>query len=194
MRKFLVAVPAAAVLVALFAGAQGTAALWRASEGVAPGAVTTGSLSLAVGRGAVLERDYAFTQLDSRSLAPGGFIQAPLVVGNTGTVGLGYRLAGASSTAPLPADAALAGALELSINVVVDEAACGESSQPSGTPLYKGPLGPAAAFGQARALAAPGRGASRETLCVRVALPAGAPQAAAGGHLALVLQWKGGQQ
>lgn len=194
MRKFFVAVLAAAVLVVLFAGAQGTAALWRASEQAAPGTVTTGSLSLAVGRGAVVERDYAFTELDSRTLVPGEFVQAPLVVSNTGTIGLGYGLAGASSSAPLPADGALAGALELSINEVVDAAACGENSLPSGTPLYKGPLGPAAAFGQVRSLAASGRGTSQETLCVRVTLPAGAPQGAAGGRLALVLQWRGGQQ
>lgn len=194
MRKILMVAFAAAVLLVFYAGAQGTAALWRASGQSAPGTVTTGSLSLGVGAGTSVDLDFAFDGLDTSTLAPGGFVQAPLSVGNTGTTALRYGLAGATSgtTTPGSADAALASAVELSVHAVANTSACPAGGPAVGALLYRGPVADSAMFAQRRALTASGAGSS-ETLCVSVALPANTPQAAAGGKLRLVLKWRGDQ-
>lgn len=190
MPKRLKVALAAAVFLVLAMSAQGTAALWRAEGPVSPGVITTGSLSLAVGNGETGSQNFAFTQLAATNLTPGGMTQAPLTVGNTGTVDLRYALAGALSVTPAPgaADIALAGAVELSVYAVSDSAACAAGTPSGGTALYKGPLG-AAAVTQLRSLAT----SSAETLCISVALPANAPQTAAGGALTLELTWRGDQ-
>ncbi|AIY03644.1 hypothetical protein ART_4045 [Arthrobacter sp. PAMC 25486] len=190
MRKILLAAMAAAVLAVLFASAQGTAALWRAEGTLKPGSITTGSLSLAVGDGTSTSEDFAFEDLNTSTLAPGGFVQAPLTISNTGTTALGYSLAGATSatTAPGVADTELIDAVELSVHVTHDSAACGENLPSTGEILYVGPLnGTVASAGRSLEPAA------SETLCIQVALPTEAPQEAAGGKLQLVLSWSGDQ-
>lgn len=190
MPKRLKVALAAAVFLVLVMSAQGTAALWRAEGPVSPGVITTGNLSLAVGTGETGSQDFAFTQLAAANLTPGGFTQAPLTVGNSGTVALSYALAGALSVTPAPgsADDELAAAVELSVYAVSDSAACAAGTPSGGAALYKGPLG-AAAVTQPRGLEA----SSNETLCINVALPANAPQTAAGGALILELMWRGDQ-
>lgn len=194
MRKILMAAFAVAVLVVLFASAQSTVALWRASGQAKPGTVTTGSLSMGVGDGASLSPDFIFQNLNTSTLVPGGFIQAPLTVSNTGTTALGYTLAGATAGTTMPgsADAAMASAVELSVRAVANAAACPKDAVAVGGLLYKGPLADTATFAQRRELTAAGAGSS-ETLCVSVALTTNTPQAAAGGKLQLVLSWRGDQ-
>ena len=189
MRKILFSTLAAAVLVVLFASAQGTAALWRAEGTLNAGTITTGSLSLAVGDGTFTSGDFVFKDLNVSALGPGGFVQAPLTIGNTGTTGLSYNLGGATSatTPQSAADAALAAAVVLSVHAT-DDSGCEKAAPIVGELLYEGSLADAA-FAQARGLAA----ADSETLCVRVSLPADAPQKAAGGKLQLVLSWRGDQ-
>lgn len=199
MPKRLKAAIAAAVLLVLFMSAQGTAALWRAEAQLEPGIIKTGTLSLAAGNGTVSSQTYVFKELNTSTLAPGRFVQAPLTISNTGNVELRYTLNGAVSAAPTPgeADAALAAAVELSVHAVAKASDCGVDTPSPGAALYQGPLGAAAAFAAPRNLAAEASG--REILCVRVALLNNALQTAAGGSLALQLsfraeQLRGGQQ
>lgn len=191
MRKILVTALAAAVLVVLFASALGTAALWRAEAQLEPGTITTGNLSLAVGDGVASEQSFVFSSLETSVLAPGGFVQAPLTISNTGTTALTYSLAGASSvtTAPDAADTELAAAVVLSIHVTAQPADCTVDSPSSQEALYQGPLSAQAAFEQGRQLAS----GATESACVRVELPAGAPQGASGGSIELQLGWRGDQ-
>lgn len=191
MRKILVTAVAAAVLVVLFASAQGTVALWRAEAQLEPGTLTTGTLSLAVGDGVTTEQSFEFSSLDTSVLAPGGFVQAPLTISNTGTTALTYNLAGASSvtTASGAADTALAAAVVLSMHVTAEPEACTVGSPSVGDALYQGPLSAAAAFVSGRKLAA----GATEILCLRVALPMNVDPAAAGGSIELQLGWRGDQ-
>ncbi|PYI37602.1 hypothetical protein CVS30_14470 [Arthrobacter psychrolactophilus] len=184
------------MLVVLFASAQGTAALWRAEGQLQPGTVTTGSLALTAGDGVSSAQDFPFAGLNASALLPGGYTQAPLVLSNAGSVDLGYTLAGAVSQtpSPTPADNELAARVQLIIFAVAGQSSCTPTSAILGTPLYTGPLLSTAAFSQRRTLTAQGSPAAAETLCVRLALPANAPQAAAGGRVALVLSWRGEQQ
>lgn len=199
MPKRLKAAIAAAVLLVLFMSAQGTAALWRAEGQLEPGIITTGSLSLAAGNGTDSSQSYAFKELNTSTLAPGRFVQAPLTISNTGTADLRYTLSGAVSATPGVADAALAAAVELSVHVVADTGECGADTQSPGDALYQGPLGEAVTFAVSRNLAVDGPGSASEILCVRMALPNDAPQEAAGGTLELQLsfraeQFRGGPQ
>lgn len=192
MRKILLAAVVAAVCVVLFSSAQGTAALWSAQKHLSPGTLTTGSLSLAVGDGAGVSQNYEFVGLDTALLQPGGSVQAPLTVANTGTTPLAYSLAGAApaTTAPSGADAALAAAVVLSIHTTADPAACTGGAPSPVQALYEGALSASVAFEAGRRLPA----GAAETLCVRVELPANTDQAAAGGSLHLVLSWRGEQE
>ncbi|MFC8302290.1 hypothetical protein ACFUCV_01235 [Specibacter sp. NPDC057265] len=181
---------AAAVVLVFFVSAQGTAALWRAEGELAPGTVTTGRLSLAAGNGVSSAQDYVFTELQTSSLTPGGFVQAPLTINNTGTVALRYSLAGAKSSTPAPgaADTALGSSVVLSMQHVPQRADCTASTPNNGALVNQRKLDQAS-FAQTRGLAA----GSSETLCVRVSLPGAAPQTASGGTLLLVLSFRGEQ-
>lgn len=181
----------AAVLLLLGVSAQGTAANWRAQSTVDPPALASGSLALLAGG----EAQYQFLELAGSELIPGSFTQAPLQISNAGTVGLSYQLNGAINAAASPssADQALASALRLSVYAGMDPAAC-EAGQPlAGEALYAGPLGSAASFANARVLDAEPVPES-ETLCVRIAVPSGAAQSAAGGTVELALKFAGQQR
>ncbi|QDY66491.1 hypothetical protein [Glutamicibacter halophytocola] len=181
----------AAVLLLLGVSAQGTAANWRAESTVDPPALTSGSLALLAGG----EAKYQFLELAGSELIPGSFTQAPLQISNAGTVDLSYQLNGAvnSAASPSSADQALAGALRLSVYAGMDPAAC-EADQPlAGEALYAGPLGSAASFASARVLGAEPVPES-ESLCVRVSVPSGAAQSAAGGRVELALKFAGQQR
>ncbi|PRA04515.1 hypothetical protein CQ010_06235 [Arthrobacter sp. MYb211] len=185
----------AAVLLVLGLGAQGTVASWRAESSVDPGTLQTGSLQLLAGDGVNGMQHYQFSQLSSGNLVPGQFTQAPLVISNGGTSDLGYRLDGAvnAATSPTAADIALSEASQLRIHAGMPASAC-EAGQPlSGEQLYAGSLGDAAEFAAPRPLPAESAG-GEETLCVRVSLPAGASQTAAGGKLELRLGFVGQQR
>lgn len=124
MSARLKAALAAAVLVVLLSGAQGTAALWRAQGSVQAGTVTTGILVLLAGDGTKAEASHAFTELDTTALVPGGFAQAPLTISNGGTTDLAYTLHGASTAPPVrsAADNALAAAAVLTIHAKIGRA------------------------------------------------------------------------
>ncbi|ALE05173.1 hypothetical protein AL755_06250 [Arthrobacter sp. ERGS1:01] len=185
---------AAVVLVVLLVGAQGTAALWRAQGAVEPGTVTTGNLVLFAGNGGTASASYAFSQLNTAALLPGGFVQAPLTISNGGTTSLGYTLNGAATApaVPKPADNALAAAAVLTIHAVTDPTACnaGQALDPAQA-LYSGPPSAGAVFSAAQVLPAK---TGAQLLCVRVGLPATAPQSAAGGIMNLVLSFRGDQK
>ncbi|WP_133162869.1 hypothetical protein [Arthrobacter glacialis] len=193
MRKTLLTALAAAVLVVLLASAQGTAALLRAESQLTPGTITTGKLALQAGNGNSSSTDFVFADLSTKPLVPGGYLQAPLTISNTGTVYLNFSLAGAISapSSPTPADTALASAVDLTIHAVADTAACQPDALTPGPALYQGKLSPTASFSP-RHLAAQGA-SSEQTLCVRISLPSGTDSSAAGGKLKLVLSWRGDQ-
>ncbi|UYQ77159.1 hypothetical protein OF385_14210 [Glutamicibacter sp. JL.03c] len=180
----------ALVLLMLGISAQSTAASWRAESIVDPPALKTGSLSLLAG-GSV---DYPFATLSGSGLVPGSFTQAPLVISNAGSVDLAYRLNGAVNTLPSPSasDQALFGSLQLSVYSGMDSAACEADQALAGVQLYRGAVGANASFATARVLRAEPAAAS-ETLCVRLSLPAGATQGAAGGKAAVTLTFAGQQ-
>ncbi|WP_440103676.1 hypothetical protein [Glutamicibacter mishrai] len=181
----------AAVLLLLGISAQGTAATWRAERTVDPPALTSGSLGLLAGG----EARYQFTKLAGSELVPGSFTQASLAISNAGTVDLSYQLAGAvnSAASPNAADQSLANALRVAIYSGMSPAACDAYQPLTGELLYTGPLDAAARFEKARVLSAEPTPAS-EDLCVRVSVPAGAVQSAAGGKVALTLSFVGQQR
>lgn len=197
MRKTLLTALAAAVLVVLLASAQGTAALLRAESQLTPGTISTGTLALQAGNGVTSAKDFSFAELNTAALVPGGYVQKPLTLSNTGNTKLNYSLAGALSTiaSPTTADTALSQAVLLSIHAAAapaDVAACLAGTPSTGTALFQGNLSPAASF-TPRLLAALGQPNSAQTLCIRLSLPSNANQSAAGGNLKLVLTWRGDQ-
>lgn len=181
----------AAVLLLLGISAQGTAATWRAEITVDPPSLRTGSLALLAGG----ETEHQFANLSGSELIPGAFTQASLVISNAGTVDLSYQLDGAvnATTSPTVADRALSSALQLSIYSGMDRKACDDDQPLSGEQLYTGSLGASASFAAPRVLRAEPAMAT-ETLCVRVSLPSGAPEAASGGKMALELGFAGQQR
>lgn len=193
MKHLAKATIAAAVLTALLLGGQGTAALWRDGENIQAGEVTTGNLRLLAGNGAPGQISYAFTALNTTSLTPGGFTQAPLTISNGGNSPLMYVLSSAhAGAATAPADTAIAQAAVLSLFAVTNSAQCSGAGDSPGTLLYQGAL-VAASTTVARPLATQGSSAS-EALCVRLSLPRDAPQSASGGNLALTLTFTGEQK
>ena len=140
--------------------------------------------------------DYIFSELNATDLVPGGSTTAPLTLHNRGTVALtaalsGIRAAGPPSNA---ADAALRDAAQLSIQEVSAPEQCQNGPELGGVLLYNGPLSATATFQQPLPLLPPAAaGPSERSLCVRLSLPANAPQAAAGGALTLVLTFTGEQ-
>lgn len=185
MRKVLGGAVAAAVLALLFAGAQGSGALWRAQKQLAPAELTTGSLVLTAGDGVNDSSDYVFPMLNTTALAPGGRIHDSLVVGNGGDAALRYTLSAAGSGAT-SADAALIAALRISAGAARD---CSAWTPHANDLLFN--QGLSAAVGAHHRDLAPG---VSERLCVRLELPANAPIAAAGGNLALRLTFVGEQR
>lgn len=196
MPKQLKVALAAAVLLVLFMSTQGTAALWRAEGTTDAGSVKTGNLHLLAGDGAKAEENYTFAELARSNLVPGTFTQAPLNITNGGTTDLDYNLVGASTSpaSPTTADSALGAVSILSIYSGMESTDCTNNQPLTGSPLYEGPATANATFQEVRALAAEGSSASAESLCVRIAIPADAPQAASGGVINLVLNFVGQQR
>lgn len=196
MPKPLKFAAAAAVVLVLGLSTQTTVAAWRAEGQIDAGQVRTGSLSLLAGNGSSAAKDYVFAELNSQNLLPGSFVQAPLTISNAGTTPLVYGLAGITTgTASGSAkDQALVGAGTISIYAAVPPASCTGTQQISGQLLYSGPLNASAAFASPRELSAAGTPSASEALCVRLSLPAGTSQAAAGGRMAPTLSFTGQQK
>lgn len=196
MPKQLKAALAAAALLVLFLNAQGTAALWRAEATIDAGSVQTGNLHLLAGNGTTAKDNFAFVGLEADILVPGGFIQAPLTITNGGTTDLDYTLVGASTSpaSPTTEDSALGAVSILSIHSGMESTDCANNQPLIGSPLFEGPATTNATFPKVRALAAEGSTASAESLCVRIAIPDEAPQAASGGRINLVLNFVGQQR
>jgi alternate signal-mediated exported protein len=186
----------AAVVLALFLGAQGTAAVWRAERNIDAGTMRTGNLLLLVGAEPKEAANYEFIELDGSNLVPGQYVQAPLMLSNGGTTDLLYNLVGASAKpeTPTDADTALADSSILSIYAGMTAVACDGRQALSGQMLYKGTANSTAKFAVARPLLSENGDASKENLCVRLSVPSNAPQAASGGSLKLVLNFVGQQQ
>ncbi|OLT45698.1 hypothetical protein BJF87_05285 [Gordonia sp. CNJ-863] len=149
-----------AVVILIAASVRSTGAYWTDTASAAPGQVTTGRLSLSTGSGS--GSTYTFPELTGARLIPGQFKQAPLVIVNTGTTRLQYRL---TSAGPQPSTASTVG--------VTLAGAVG------GTCTATSTLGPVTAFSTLSAITGPtavtstfrtlGPGA-QETWCIRSTL------------------------
>lgn len=186
----------AAVLLALFISAQGTAAVWRAQGNIDAGTVKTGNLHLLVGPGDQAAQSYQFEQLNGANLAPGQFLQAPLTLTNGGNTDLLYNLVGATATSqdPTAADVALANSSVLSVYAGMPASSCSNREGLTGQMLFSGRANSSSTFVAPRQLQAQGAPAEHEVLCVRLAIDSDAPQTASGGVLHLVLNFVGQQQ
>lgn len=89
--RILAAIGASVIVLALMS-AKTTGALWRDSENLGAGTVSSGTLELLNGNATSQVKNYDFTQLSSTNLSPGKFVQAPLTMKNAGTADLRYRL------------------------------------------------------------------------------------------------------
>lgn len=192
MPKQLKAAMLAAVLLVLFLSAQGTVASWRAEGSIEPTTISTGRMELLVGG----SKAYDFTELNSKSLVPGSFAQAPLTLSVAGDAALNYDLAGVSSEpdTPTAADKALASSAVLSIYSGMSAESCTNQQNLSGEKLYQGPGTKDARFTSVRPLEISGSQASSEHLCIRLAVPSDTPQSASGGRIKLVLNFVGQQK
>lgn len=83
----------AVVVVLLAVSVRSTGAYWTETASSNPGQVTTGRLSLSTGTGS--NSTYTFPGLTGTALVANQFKQAPLVIVNTGTEALRYRLTSA---------------------------------------------------------------------------------------------------
>lgn len=171
------------MVLVMLSTAGTTGALWRNEATVDAGSVTTGALVLLVDR---QPEPYTLDALSDGNLTPGEAVRAPLSVSNGGTTDMIYGMSSVV-TAVSAADEALVGSLVLTVTVTVDQA-CGETAPQGVVLLERVPLGPAATFA-ARPLAP----SSSETLCIEVALDAGAPIAAAAGTTSVTFTFRGDQ-
>lgn len=153
LRWALAAVAVAGVSVL---SVQQTGALWSASADLDGTTVTSGTLNIAVGNSGETSEAFEFEDLAGPNMLSGDYVQQPLLVRNTGTAAMQYRLESATLAAILP--------LQLQVTAVSSEANCQASGDAVGTPLYTGRLTEASTFN--RALSS---GAS-EVLCFRVTM------------------------
>ncbi len=198
MRKVLTTAVAAAVLVVLFASAQGTAALWRAQGTINAGVITTGTWGLLASSGS--DRpvpNYAFTSLDASNLVPGQFVQAPLTISNANERAVTYNLAGISSTidAAGEPDSEFAHSITLRVTRIVEPTACTVQEGLEGNLQYQGGIEDAAAFiNGPRTLGPAGTSVSAEMFCVRVMVNENMSASASGGRVQLVFNFAGAEQ
>ncbi|KIQ17023.1 hypothetical protein RU01_12290 [Rhodococcus sp. MEB064] len=108
-----VAVVGAATLV--FGSVQSTGALWRDQETVAGATVTAGTISLSTG--SPDGTNYTFGALKKDPVALNEFVQAPLVITNTGDTPLRFRLA---SAGPVVSTTGAGATVSLSGGVITD--------------------------------------------------------------------------
>lgn len=153
LRWALAAVAVAGVSVL---SVQQTGALWSASADLDGTTVTSGTLNIEVGSSGETSEAYEFSELAGPNMLSGDYVQRPLLVRNTGTAAMQYRLESATLGANLP--------LSLQVTAVSSEADCQASGDAVGTPLYTGLL--TEAITDNRALSS---GAS-EILCFRVTM------------------------
>lgn len=187
---------AAAVVLVLGLSAQNTVAAWRAEGQVDAGSIKTGSLSLLAGSGTESGKDYVFRELQTQNLLPGSFVQAPLTISNAGTTPLAYGLTGITTGTDSASakDKALAAAARVAIYADVPPGSCTGTQQVTGQLLYSGSLAAGASFASPRGLSAAGTAGASELLCVRLSLPSGAAQSAAGGRMTPTLSFTGQQK
>ncbi|GAA1480103.1 hypothetical protein GCM10009624_05430 [Gordonia sinesedis] len=126
-KVILSAIGTAIVALALMSGQQ-TLARWSDAERVPGGDIRSGTLDLTVGDDATQASDYQFSALGRVDLAPGQFVQAPLVIRNAGDSPLTFRLERVTqSNAELP--------LTVNVTLISDVAACPASGTPTGEVL-----------------------------------------------------------
>lgn len=126
-KVILSAIGIAVVALALMSGQQ-TLARWSDEERVPGGEIRSGTLDLTVGDDATQVSDYQFSALGKAGLAPGQFVQAPLVIRNAGDTPLTFRLERVTqSNTELP--------LTVSVTLVSGAAACPVSDTATGEVL-----------------------------------------------------------
>lgn len=155
----------------IFGSSLTTGAYWQSSISLDGGQLSSGSLVLLNGDAVNQVSNYQFTALAGTSLRPGSAVQAPLTMKNGGTAPLTYRLVQTSTSG----STSLAGQLALRLDAVPTPATCATGidvpAATAGTTLYAGGL-----VGASTATARPLATGASETLCVRVTVPAAAPQ------------------
>lgn len=151
----------AAVALAVVSGQQ-TAALWSDEAEIGGGPITSGTLTFTLGSDTAQAEAFTFAALGRTAMSPGQYVQAPLVLANSGDVDVAYRLTGVSASDPaLP--------LTITITTVGNTSACPGAGVPSGTQLLGG-ISPTAATTTPSALAI----GARHVWCIRATVGAGA--------------------
>lgn len=184
-RTQLLAVAAGLLAVLLGWSTADTSASWVDAAALGAGRVRSGELSLTSGDGTTQLAAYRFDALQASELRPGAYGQAPLVLGNDGSVALSYRLARVDVT-----DRLLGAALTLAVTPVGVPADCPTGPRaaaplPAASPLYTGTL-----VGLTGTVPRPLAPRARETLCVRVGLPLDAPAVVQDARTSVVLRFR----
>lgn len=191
MIRWRSAVAVAAVLGLLLAGGAGTAAMWRAQASIGTGTISTGTLVVLAGDGSTASAVFPVAALNTASLAPGGYVQAPLTISNAGSTNMAVTLVSADPGTLTGAAAVLAAYLTLTVTQVATAAGCPvNGGAASGTLLYSGRPGAAVTAANGFPLAP----STASPVCVRIALDTGAPQAGAGGSVSLAFGFRGDQR
>ncbi|GAA1480091.1 hypothetical protein GCM10009624_05310 [Gordonia sinesedis] len=126
-KLLLAAIGIGAIVLVLISGRQ-TLAQWSDAESVAGAQITSGTLDLTVGDDGSQVANYQFAALGKSGLASGQFVQAPLVIRNSGSTPLTFRLQQvAQSNAELP--------LTLRVTLVGATANCPATGEPTGSLL-----------------------------------------------------------
>ncbi len=198
MRKVLATAFVAAVLVVLFASAQGTAALWRAEGTINAGVVTTGVWGLLASSGGDKPvPNFEFSSLDTSNMVPGQFVQAPLTLSNANAKSATYDLAGIgpASGAGQGPDSEFAHSITVRLTKIADSTACLAQKTIDGNLEYQGGIDSGARFiNGPRTLSAAGTAGEAEMFCVRVMVNANMSVSASGGQIQLVLNFAGAEQ
>ncbi|MFT4009137.1 MAG: hypothetical protein QM655_03745 [Nocardioidaceae bacterium] len=182
MSRYLLSAVGAVLLVVLgvFLTPGTTGALWSGRTDLGAGTIDSGSLSLLVGDAGTQSTAYAFTALAAGNLGPGGYGQAPLTIGNSGSAALQYRLNSWTAVS-----AALAHSLTLTATSVPSTAACPAASATT-TEAGSAQPGTAVDVSAFRSLAS----TATEVLCLRYTLNSDTSAAAvAGAASPLTLTW-----
>lgn len=126
-KLLLGAIGIAIVTLVLISGRQ-TLAQWSDAESVGGSEIRSGNLDLTVGDDGTQVADYRFTALGKTGLASGQSVQAPLVIRNSGTAPLTFRLQQvAQSNTALP--------LTLRVTLVSATAGCPATGDAAGQVL-----------------------------------------------------------
>lgn len=153
------ALAGAAVVAVSLVSLQQTGALWSDSVTSDGTTITAGVLDLSAGSEG--QKDFPFSSFAKADMNPGDYVQVPMVLLNSGNVGLSYALSTVSQSDPTVP-------LNLTVTEVADEAACGAGNEPAGDLLYDAPMhGATTAASATQTHVAPG---GQAVLCFRATM------------------------